>query len=82
LILGHILCQAILLSENGCFLDVRLKPSKIQISLLFCVQQSRAPIYEKKVLFTIIGYSRVSTQDQKPDFQMDALEKARDEQIF
>ena len=30
----------------------------------------------------IIGYARVSTQDQNPDFQVDALEKARAEQIF
>jgi DNA invertase Pin-like site-specific DNA recombinase len=30
----------------------------------------------------IIGYARVSTQDQNPNFQVDTLEKAGAEQIF
>lgn len=30
----------------------------------------------------IIGYARVSTQDQNPDFQIDALKKAGTEELF
>lgn len=71
-----------LLSENGRLLDAVFVRSKLPDLPCLVSRNSLQNLRPEKVRLIIMGYSGVNTIEQKPEFQVDALEKAEAEEIF